>query len=127
MSSHSHSTSPSPLCSAADLLRFVPSPVPPDNAARERFAKRRAAGRIAESMAGALGRGAAEAGTARLATVLAAQAGVLQLADRPRTDAALAAEAVEAAVKAVHNAAPEARAATSVVTVRAGVRVHHAG
>lgn len=61
-------------------LRIAPASSPPDQAARERFAKRRAAGRIAESMASALGRSNAEAGTIRLATLLAADAGALKIA-----------------------------------------------
>jgi hypothetical protein len=52
----------------------------PDRAARERFAKRRTAGQIAEALALALGRSSAESGTVRLATLLAADAGVLKIA-----------------------------------------------
>jgi hypothetical protein len=52
----------------------------PDRTARDRFAKRRSAGQIAEALALALGRSSAESGTARLATLLAADAGVLKIA-----------------------------------------------
>jgi hypothetical protein len=65
---------------APNTMRLVPTPPPPDRAARERFAKRRAAGQIAEAIARAVGRSSAEAGTARLATLLAADAGVLRIA-----------------------------------------------
>lgn len=81
-------------------LRITPAPTPPDQGARDRFNKRRAAGRIAESMAHALGRSNAEAGTVRLATLLAADAGALKLATS-REPAAAAAAAVKAALPVV--------------------------
>ncbi|HYD00825.1 MAG TPA: hypothetical protein VEB22_06315 [Phycisphaerales bacterium] len=66
-------------------LKFVPvSPVPqpPDREERERFARRRAAGDIADALAAAVGRSTAEAGTARLAARLAADADALRLERR---------------------------------------------
>lgn len=68
--------------SSVGQLRLVPTPPIPDQAARDRFAKRRAAGKIAESLARAVGRSSAESGTARLATLLAADAGALKIAAR---------------------------------------------
>lgn len=61
-------------------LRLTPTPPMPDQAARDRFAKRRAAGTIAAALAAAVGRSPAESGTARLATLLAADAGALKIA-----------------------------------------------
>lgn len=63
----------------SDAYKFVappPIPQPPDAAARERFAKRRNAVQIADAMARIVGRAPAEAGTARLALILAAESGV---------------------------------------------------
>ncbi len=60
------------------LSAFV-APPPPDAAARERFAKRRNAVQIADAVARIVGRAPAEAGTARLALILAADAGVASL------------------------------------------------
>lgn len=50
---------------------FAPPPGPPSDEARERFARRRAAGRVAELLAQAVGRGGREAGTSRVAVKLA--------------------------------------------------------
>ena len=55
-------------------------PAPPSGEARERFARRRAAGRIAELLAQAVGRGCSEAGTAKVAIKLALESDALRQA-----------------------------------------------
>lgn len=82
MSAISHNSLGVRMTSTIGQLRLVPTPPIPDQAARERFAKRRAAGKIAEALATAVGRSSAESGTARLATLLAADAGALKIAAR---------------------------------------------
>jgi hypothetical protein len=57
---------------------FVPPATPPSAEARERFARRRAAGRLAELVAQAVGRSNREAGTARVAIKLAIEVDALR-------------------------------------------------
>ncbi|MFT3686189.1 MAG: hypothetical protein QM783_14915 [Phycisphaerales bacterium] len=57
---------------------FVLPPSPPSDEARERFARRRAAGRLAELVAQAVGRSNREAGTARVAIKLAIEVDALR-------------------------------------------------
>ena len=75
-----------PVATKANF-RLTPVPPIPDQAARDRFIKRREAGRLAETLAQVVGRSSSETGTARLATLLAADAGVLLIA-KPAAKAA---------------------------------------
>jgi hypothetical protein len=76
---HHHTHAPHDDASPRSL-RFIPTPPLPDDDARERFAKRRAAISLADALAAAVGRSSREAGTSRLAATLAADAGVLRRA-----------------------------------------------
>ncbi|HZW07736.1 MAG TPA: hypothetical protein VFF65_11500 [Phycisphaerales bacterium] len=59
-------------------MKLQGSPQQPAEDARDRFARRRAAGDIADALAHAVGRSPNEAGTARLAVRLASDAGALR-------------------------------------------------